>query len=170
MMNLQLVMPCCKYWDSYKASYPEMSHEGLVKGMDWDEQSSADKYFQEALDMKNGAHLGDLVPASNFWIIANDQYVGRMSIRHELNDWLRIYGGHIGYEIKLSARRKGYATQALKQAISYCQIILEIPELLLTCNDENIASYKTIENNGGILFKKMNDEGGHLSRYYSITL
>ncbi len=88
--------------------------------MDWDGGSSPEVYFQDALDMKEGRSLGKLIPATNFWIIANNEYVGRMSIRHELNDWLRNYGGHIAYEVKASARRKGIATSALAIALKYC--------------------------------------------------
>lgn len=98
-MEVKLIMPCEEYWNSYYLSYDEVDHNGCVKGMDWDGESEPSVYFQDAQDMKNGNNLGDLVPATNFWIMAGDEYVGRMSIRHELNDWLRNYGGHIGYEI-----------------------------------------------------------------------
>jgi predicted acetyltransferase len=169
-MKIELVMPSIDYWDSYKNSYPQMSHEGLVKGMDWDGISEPEKYFQDALDMRNGVNLGGLVPATNFWIILEAEYVGRMSIRHELNDWLRNYGGHIGYEVKTSARRRGIATLALAEAIKYSRIHLKLSELLLTCDDLNVGSLNTIEKNKGILIKKENDEEGRLSRYYKILL
>lgn len=153
-MEIKLVMPCEKYWNSYFSSYREMDHHGLVKGMDWDGVSTPEEYFKIAHDMRDGVNLGELVQATNFWIIGEGEYLGRMSIRHELNEWLRNYGGHIGYEIKTSARRKGYATAALKEAIQYCKRELKLKELLLTCDDQNIASYKTIETNKGILIKK----------------
>ena len=163
-------MPCLLFWDSYKSSFNEMNHDGLVKGMDWDGESSPETYFKDALDMKEGRNLGGLVRATNLWIIHDGQYVGRMSIRHELNEWLRNYGGHIGYEIKTSARRKGFATVALGLALKYCREEIGLKELLLTCDDQNSASYKTIERNMGQLIEKKNDQDGRLSRYYKIIL
>ena len=163
-------MPSKEYWESYKESYNEMSHDGCVKGMDWDGKSSPEAYFQEAIEMKEGRNLGELICATNFWVIADNEYVGRMSIRHELNDWLRNYGGHIGYEIKISSRRKGIATKALALALKYCQVELNLKEVMLTCDDQNIGSIKTIEKNNGLLKEKRNDQSGRLSRYYIIEL
>lgn len=169
-MNIELIMPCEMYWDSYKDAYEEMDHKGCVKGMDWDGESVPEVYFQDAQNMRDGRELGDLVPATNFWIILDNEYVGRMSIRHELNVWLRNYGGHIGYEVKLSARRRGVATKALALALDYCRDHLNLSEVMLTCDDKNIASIKTIEKNGGLLSGKKNDQSGRLSRYYRIKL
>lgn len=53
-MNIELIMPCEMYWDSYKDAYEEMDHEGCVKGMDWDGESVPEVYFQDAQNMKNG--------------------------------------------------------------------------------------------------------------------
>ena len=168
-MNVELVMPCKKYWESYKASFDEMDHTGLVDGMHWDGKSEPEDYFERARELAEGRNLGHLVPATNFWIIAEGAYVGRMSIRHELNDWLRNYGGHIGYEVKTSARRKGIATRALELAIHFCSESLDLHELMLTCDDDNLASIKTIEKNGGELIEKREDEANNrLSRYYKI--
>lgn len=170
-MKIDLIMPCEKYWESYKASYNETDHEGLVDGMDWDGESAPEVYFQRAQELSEGKNLNGLVPATNFWIIADAEYVGRMSIRHELNEHLEIYGGHIGYEIKTSARQRGIATKALSLALEYCKQELSLSELLLTCDDNNIASIKTIERNNGVLRDKRKDEGNNrLSRYYKINL
>jgi predicted acetyltransferase len=168
-MKVNLVMPSESYWESYKISLTQIDWEGDVKGMNWDGESSPEQYFVDAQDMRDGRNLDGLVPCTNFWIIVNDEYCGRMSIRHELNDWLRNYGGHIGYEIKTSARRKGIATLALAEALNYCWENLNLKELLLTCDNENIASIKTIEKNSGELIEKKNDQDGRLSRYYKIS-
>lgn len=169
-MNIKLIMPCLEFWESYKNSYWEIDHDGYVKGMDWDGKSGPLTYFQDAKDMRDGINLGTLVPATNFWIIVGDEYVGRMSIRHELNDWLRNYGGHVGYEIKISARRKGYATEAMRLAIDYCKSELDLTEILMTCADDNIPSIKVIEKNGGLLKETKPDEDNRLSRYYILKI
>lgn len=169
-MHVELIMPCLKFWESYKNSYNEIDPSGCVKGMHWDGESGPSIYFQDAQDMRDGNNLGDLVPATNFWIMAGDEYVGRMSIRHELNDWLRNYGGHVGYEIKTSARRNGYAAYAMKLAMDYCKSGLGLTELLVTCADDNIPSIKIIENNDGIVKETKPDQDNRLSRYYTIRL
>ena len=142
-----------------------MERSRLIKA-----DSEPSVYFQDAKDMREGKNLGDLVPATNFWIMARDEYVGRMSIRHELNDWLQNYGGHVGYEIKTSARRNGYATKAMKLAVDYCKNELGLTELLITCADDNIPSIKVIENNSGVLKETKPDQDNRLSRYYTLKL
>ena len=77
-----------------------------------------------------------------------DTFIGSVSFRHELNEVLENFGGHIGYGIRPSFVGKGYATQALyltrKKAFS-----MGIDRLLLTCSPENPASEKVIVKNGG---------------------
>lgn len=169
-MNIELVMPCADYWESYKKSLDEIDHEGNVKGMYWDGVSTSEQYFADALDMREGRNLEGLVPCTNFWIIVDREYVGRMSIRHELNEYLRNYGGHIGYEVKVSARRRGIATKALSLALDYAREDLKLNDVLITCADDNIGSIRAIEKNGGYLVEKRIDANGRLSRFYTIKL
>lgn len=81
----------------------------------------------------------------------NYRIVGRVSIRHQLNDLLLNVGGHVGYGVVPSRRREGFATEILKESLVY--IKKELPQLnkaLLTCDDSNLGSIKTIEKNGGV--------------------
>ena len=168
-MNIKLVLPNQTYWTSYYSAYREIDRVGDVKGMNWDGLTTPEEYFNDVLDMKEGRNLGSLVPCTNFWIIYKDEYCGRMSIRHELNEFLRSFGGHIGYEVKASARKKGIATKALSLALDYCRDVLHLHDLLLTCADDNIGSIKTIEKNGGILIEKKTSEN-RISRFYQIKI
>ena len=77
-----------------------------------------------------------------------------IDIRHYLNDFLKEYGGHIGYAVRPSERRKGYATEMLKLAIEYCRS-LGIDRVMLGCYKDNMPSIKTIEKNGGALEKEI---------------
>lgn len=70
-------------------------------------------------------------------------------MRHYFNDYLSEFGGHIGYSVKPSERRKGYATSMLNAILPYCREI-GLDKILITCIDGNIGSEKTILNNGGI--------------------
>jgi predicted acetyltransferase len=82
--------------------------------------------------------------------VVDDVIVGRTSLRYELNEFFAEAGGHVGYAVAPAHRRKGYATEILRQSL----IILRgegIERVLVTCNDDNVASARTIERNGGVL-------------------
>ncbi|MCC6895385.1 MAG: GNAT family N-acetyltransferase [Anaerolineae bacterium] len=91
-----------------------------------------------------------LVPETYFWLVDGDLYIGRVSVRHSLNNRLLHFGGHIGYEIRPSQRRKGYCTLILQLGLVKARL-LGITRALVTCDDDNIGSAKVIEANGGIL-------------------
>lgn len=92
-----------------------------------------------------------LVMATQFFYIrkVDNCLVGMIQVRHYFNKYLSKYGGHIGYSIKPSERRKGYATAMLKAVLPYCKEI-GLDKILITCIDDNIGSEKTILNNGGV--------------------
>ena len=77
--------------------------------------------------------------------------VGMIQVRHRIedNDYLRLYSGHIGYSVRPRERRKGYATEMLRQALEFCRE-LGLKRVLMTCWPYNEGSKKAILNNGGI--------------------
>jgi len=88
----------------------------------------------------------------NFLILIrknDNKLIGMLDIRHYLNDYLEKFGGNIGYSIKPGERRKGYAKRMLGMALPICKE-LGLTKLLLTCNENNIISDKTILANGGV--------------------
>lgn len=91
-----------------------------------------------------------LVPESFFWLIDDGVYIGRLSLRHHLNDRLLQFGGHIGYEIRPSKRRQGYGKAILHLGLDKARK-QGITRALITCDDDNIGSARVIEANGGIL-------------------
>jgi predicted acetyltransferase len=90
------------------------------------------------------------VPSTTLWWVSADEYLGRIAIRHRLTPNLRDYGGHIGYDVRPSARRRGHATAMLAAALPVAHA-LGIDPALVTCDEDNIASRKVIEANGGTL-------------------
>ena len=91
------------------------------------------------------------VPATQYIFVREEdnKIVGMLQIRHFLNDYLKKFGGHIGYSVAPSERRKGYASLMLKNALPECEK-LGIEKVLITCVDNNIGSRKTILANGGV--------------------
>lgn len=108
-----------------------------------------------------------LVPSSTFLAVEveSGEIIGMIDIRHRLNDYLKRCGGHIGYSVRKSQRRKGYASHMLKLALEECKA-LGIQDVLITCNKENIASAKTILANGGVLENEIQENARITQRYY----
>lgn len=91
-----------------------------------------------------------LVPESTYWAAAGGEVLGRISLRHRLSEGLREFGGHIGYEVRPSARRRGIGDRMLRRLLRMPKA-REIGRLLLTCSPANAASIRIIEKNGGVL-------------------
>ncbi len=90
------------------------------------------------------------VPSTELWWTDGKAFLGRVGIRHRLTPNLRETGGHIGYDVRPSARRRGHATAMLRQALIVAQG-LGIERALITCDVDNVASRAVIERNGGVL-------------------
>lgn len=111
------------------------------------------------------------VPASTYFAIrkSDNKIVGMVNIRHKLNDYLIKYGaGHIGYSVRPTERRKGYATKMLFLALNRCKEI-GVDEVYIGCCEYNVGSYKTIKKNGGKLVKNIIDENNVPYRCYIIN-
>jgi predicted acetyltransferase len=94
--------------------------------------------------------LPNYVPQTNYWLVIDSYPVGVGKLRHALNDQLRKSGGHIGYSIRPSERRKGYGTMMLAELLKRAAD-RGINEVMLTCEPNNVSSRKVIEANKGIL-------------------
>jgi predicted acetyltransferase len=89
------------------------------------------------------------VPMTTLWWVEEDRFLGRLAIRHRLTPALERAGGHIGYDVRPSARRQGHARAMLAAALPFAKTTLGIDEALLTCDETNVASRRVIEASGG---------------------
>ena len=106
------------------------------------------------------------VSASTFFMVDdNDFIVGMVNIRHTLNDKLLFHGGNIGYSIRPTERGNGYAKIALFLALKEC-FSLGLTRVLITAEDNNVPSYRTIEALGGVMENKVLDDGKYFRRYW----
>ena len=97
---------------------------------------------------------------------SDNKIVGIIDFRHHINHpILSIWGGHIGYSVRPSERRKGYAKEMLRQNLLNCKEY-GLDKVLITCNSDNEGSRKTILANGGVFEKYIEVDGTNVNRYW----
>jgi predicted acetyltransferase len=118
-----------------------------------------DRYIARLLDERGplGVRQLGFVPMTTLWWAEDDRMLGRLSIRHRLTPALEKLGGHIGYDVRPSARRRGHATAMLAAALPRAAA-LGIDRALVMCDLTNTASRKVIEANGGELIDLAHDK------------
>jgi predicted acetyltransferase len=129
-----------------------VSHEIQTFGGTWGTPAGFASYVERlrADALEESPRREGWVPSTNLWYVEGNEYYGRLAIRHRLTPFLRDIGGHIGYDVRRSARRRGYATRMLREALPIARG-LGIDSVLVTCDLDNVASRKVIEANGGVL-------------------
>lgn len=172
--RLKLVFPTEEYKDQVEDFLQEHfdNNEFELHGDgELDTIKDFDKWLEKVRnDVKDTAEK-HRVPATLFLAVrkSDNRMVGIIQIRHKLNEKLLKDCGHIGDGVRPSERQKGYATKMIKLALEECKN-LGIRRVLMTCYKENIASRKSIQNNGGILENEIIDEEGKTIQRYWISL
>jgi len=111
------------------------------------------------------------VSAGTYWLVRNDgEILGTANFRHELTAHMLHEGGHIGYSVRPSQRRKGYATRMLAMVLAKCRA-RGLGRVLVTCDRDNVASARVIQKNGGVLENEVvSTETGKIKQRYWIEL
>lgn len=168
--NLKLIEPSIELESEFFAMVEEHKTDGkdIINGIGSIDIENFKDSVHQAKDHVRGIGLPEgWVPASTYWLICQKRIIGTCNLRHKLNDFLREFGGHVGYSIRPSERRKGFGTQMLRLLLEKAQE-LGIEHLLVTCDDNNIASARVIEKNSGKLADKVikDDSKVPIRRYW----
>lgn len=178
MDNVEIIL--VKPTIEYKQQAKEMMEESREYDADnpdiWAGYSSMHKYenYEEWLQkLENDLDFGNIkpgrVPAATYFSVrkSDNKVVGIINIRYELNEYLENFGGHIGYSIRATERRKGYGRKQLLLALEKC---LEVPinKVLVTCRESNKESARVIESCGGIYedTRYSEEEKDNFKRYW----
>lgn len=164
---MKLVAPTKEFEKSWQEALAEFQAEGRKGFWNWEkEPTNLDEYILLTSQNSRGENVPDgWVPSSTFWLIDDGEFIGHTNIRHSLNDFLKHIGGHIGYYIRPSARGKGYGTKILEFALIEAEK-LGLKKVLISCNEDNVASKRVIEKNNGQFQDKIVKDGESILRFW----
>jgi len=156
---------------AFRAAHESMSvSDNWAFGLNFDPGEPFERFVERHRDFAVGRNLAEgFVPATFLVAVLDGDIVGRVSVRHQLNDFLRAEAGHIGYGVLRDYRGKGVATEMLRQSLVVARS-LGIDRALLVCDEDNPASAKVIERCAGELVSTGVAEDGAPIRRYEIQL
>ena len=170
---IKLIVPNEEYLRSYEEARSEYEANG-VSTYSFTDPSSCD-IFEKFDRYRNERDLPpDRVGEDKYWLVDDDRkyFIGEIAIRHRLNDALAERGGHIGYGVRYSEWNRGYGTKMLALALEKAKET-RISPVLITCNDDNLASARVMEKNGFVLADVIpvsRDGENYLTRRYWKTI
>ena len=170
MDKIILVKPNLSYADEIiKYKEESLAESPIINGSAGLDRFSSIEVWLEELKKRSCEDTvpKGLVPSSTYLAVREkDNYiVGMIDIRHYLNKYLTQVGGNIGYSVRKTERNKGYAKQMLKLALEKCKE-LKIKKVLITCDEDNIASEKVILSANAKLEDIRNVDGENKKRFW----
>ena len=167
---MELVFPTIEYKDAALDFRQEHFDCGeiYIHGSNGLHGSESYENWLEKITWNKTGSSPEWVTSSTYFAVVNGGIIGIANIRHRLNEFLLSTWGHIGYGVRPSQRRKGYATQILALALTKCRG-MGIERVLVSCDKDNIASAKTIMKNGGILENEFTEDDGNIVQQFWIS-
>ena len=148
--------------NSFLNSLLDWSHEDRSwMTFDWKPGMSHEAHLKILYNHKNNINLpSHFVPSTMLYGFIGNQIIGRVHLRHDLNENLRLRGGHMGYAVSDKFRAKGFGQQLAKAGCDHLKNILNVEKVLITCAKTNLGSIRIIENLGANLENIIKDENG----------
>lgn len=171
MFDLVLVEPVKELEEQaieYRQEYFEYNEKHINGSCGFIHHSDYDEWLKKVNEAKNADTSFIKVPATTYFSIrkSDNKIVGTIQLRHCLTEELEKHGGHIGYGIRPSERKKGYGTQQLALTLEKAKE-LQISRVMISCDKDNAASRKVAINNGGVLeWEGFDEEDGEIQIYW----
>ena len=169
----KLVEPCEELREAYieYAREFQAAEEDYIHGSGLKLTDDFGQFLQTLRDHSKGINLPEgWVPGSTYWLVREGRVLGVSNLRHDLTEFLRHEGGHIGYSVRPTERSKGYATLMVKLVLEKARA-LGLERVLITCDKDNVASARVIQKNGGELDSEtISKRRGKLKQRYWIEL
>lgn len=167
-MRLRLVSPTIDKEAEFVSMLEEFRAVGEAHFVD--EDILVNQGFKAYISWLECGRLGQLEgfsPWSAYWAFERQNYnlVGLCSVRHSLSPWMAEYGGHIGYRVRPTMRRRGFGTEILALALQEASQF-GINRALVVCEPTNLSSISVIQNNGGIFERQVSVDGALRNRYW----
>lgn len=171
---LRLVLPSKKYMKEFTAYIRELYKRKEISKKEFNDKIKRNKdinaFLKRLKDDRNGINLEkNKIAYTIYWLVNGKKYIGTLRLNKRLNKKLRIRGGHIGYVIRPSERKKGYGAKILRLGLLKAKT-KGLKKVLIDCRENNIASKKIIEANGGVFIKKKRVKGEPASLHYYINV
>jgi predicted acetyltransferase len=175
MTDFKLISPSKKFEKkAFEYIQEFLKHNSEINGVGG--LNRYDNYDEWLLKLEKDLDIPNIpegkVPANTYFFIRtqDSKIIGMITIRHKLNEFLFNRGGHIGYSIRPTERKKGYGTLMLKLGLEKCRE-LNLIKVLITCDKINVASAKVIQNNNGKLENEVfNETFSEITQRYWINL
>lgn len=172
---IKLVKPSLEYEKQIKEVREQMiMNDNFAGCSDLEDYSNISRWLEHLKNLETKETCGkDMVPSTLYVGIDTDRnkIIGFINLRHHINHpILSLWGGHIGYSIVPFERAKGYGTEILRQMLKIVKQEYKLDRVLITCNEDNIASERIIINNGGVYDVTVNDSDNNRVKRYWIDL
>jgi predicted acetyltransferase len=155
-LRARLVVPDECYHESFLAALREYHEEGLYPELRPGDIAEPAAFRRWLEHLRWAGLLGtadterDRTPHRVYWWVEGTHFIGRARLSRRLTEELTEFGGHIGYDIRPTARGRGHATALLRAVLGVAREA-GVGHALLTCAPDNHASRRVIERNGGLL-------------------